>query len=114
MGSVTDSICAVSQSDTPFSNDEGDEEEDREQDCTGPHGQGNGAPRQQGKDRRWSDSKGPDKEQGWQDCEQEEERLCQDQPLDRCCQEGACCLEDQGLRRNQEGHTPLPEGEGVL
>merc|ERR1712093_336998 len=117
--SVTDSISGAHLPETPFSNGEGNEghegheEEDCEQGRKGPHGQGNGAPRQQGEDRRWPHSEGPDAEQVWQDCEQEEERPWQGQPLDDCLQEGTRCLEDQGLRRYQEGLAPVPEGQGV-
>merc|ERR1712224_265516 len=94
--------------------DEGYEEEIRQQDWKGPHGQGDGAPRQQGQDRGWADRKGPDEEQVRQDCEQEEERFGQDQPMDRCRQEGTRRVEDQGLLCDQEGHAIVPEGEGVL
>merc|ERR1719359_1415741 len=76
--------------------------------------QGAGAPWLQGKDSWWLDGEGPYEEQARPGGEQEEERLRQDQPLDCCRQEGTCCIEDQGLRSHQEGHTPLRQGKGVL
>merc|ERR1712098_167567 len=104
----------------PPSNGEGDEggegheEEDREQDCNGPVSQGDGAPRVQGEDRWRLDGEGPDQEQDGQGCEQEAQRLCQEEPVDHCMQEGARSPEDQRLLPAQEGLTVLPEGEGVL
>merc|ERR1711977_301547 len=94
--------------------DEGNEEEEREQDCEGPHGQGNGAPWQQGKNHWRLDCQGFDQEQSRQDCEQEAERTRQEVPMDAGCQEGAHGPEAQGIRRDQEGLTPLRQGEGVL
>merc|ERR1712139_168618 len=110
---LTDTLSSNGEGDEGNEGHEGHEEEDRERDCKGSHGQGNGAPRQQGEDRWWPDSKGPDAEQGWQDCEQEDKRQGQGQPLDDCCQEGTRCIEDQGLLRSQEGYTFVPESEGV-
>merc|ERR1712093_840243 len=116
-------ICVSLEPDTPSSNgkgnegdegDEGHEEEDREQDCEGQACQGNGAPRDQGEDHWRLAGKGPYQEQVWQDWEQEGQRCQEEQPLDRCRQEGPCRLEDQGVLCNQEGHTPVPEGKGVL
>merc|ERR1712138_208742 len=89
-------------------------EEDREQDRQGPHGQSDGAAWKQGKDRGWPDSQGPHQEQGWQDCQQEDECSWQIEHMDYCREEGARCLEGQGLRRHQEGHASLQEGTGVL
>merc|ERR1719160_1361929 len=62
------------------------------------------------------DGKGPDEEQAWQGCEQEGKRRRQGQTwrLDRCSQEGTCCLEDQRLPGHQEGHATLRQGQGVL
>merc|ERR1712193_33138 len=93
---------------------EGDEEEDREQDCQGQDEQGVGAPWLQGEDRWWLDSEGPDQEQARPRCEQEAERQGQGQPLGCCLQEGTCRAEDQGLLCHQEGYTTLCQGEGVL
>merc|ERR1712118_171154 len=109
--------CASLEARTPFSNGEGNEgheEEDREQDWQGPHGQCNGAPWHQGQDYGWPDSKGPDPEQEWQDCEQEGQPCQEEQPWDDCRQEVPRRLEDQGLLRHQEGHVPVPQGQGVL
>merc|ERR1719213_1288932 len=78
------------------------------------HGQGNGAPWQQGEDCGRPHSKGPDPEQEWQDCEQEGQPCQEEQPLDDGRQEGPCRLEDQGVLRSEEGHAPVPEGQGVL
>merc|ERR1711988_220148 len=78
---------------------EGDEEEVREQGRPWPHGQGHGPPWHQGEDFWWLDGQGLDPQQVWQDCEQEEERRFQEEPLD--------C-------RGQEGQPALPQGQGVL
>merc|ERR1719160_1177804 len=48
---------------------------------------------------QWPDGEGPGQEQARPGCEQEAQRLRQDQPLDRC---------------HQEGHSPLRQGKGVL
>merc|ERR1712188_246926 len=86
---------------------EGDEEEGREQDCEGHHVQGNGAPREQGEDRRWPFSKGPDAEQGWQDREQETECFGQEEvqadrwAMDAGLRKGAQSLEDYRLLCDQ-------------
>merc|ERR1712146_140668 len=93
---------------------EGHEEEDSEQDREGQDEQSYGAAWKQGKDRGWPDSQGPDQEQVWQDREQEDECARKDQHVDYCRQEGARCLEGQGLCRHQEGHATLPEGKRVL
>merc|ERR1712138_187732 len=47
------------------------------------------------------------------DREQEEERHGQEERVDRRCEQGTCVPEDQGLRRGEEGHSALQEGEGV-
>merc|ERR1712100_776950 len=93
---------------------EGHEEKDREQDCQGPHGQGHGAPREQGEDCWRLDCQGLDQEQAWQDRQQEEERLLQEVPMDAGLREGAQGLEADGLCRDQEGLSFVREGEGVL
>merc|ERR1712093_252909 len=54
-----------------YEGDEGNEEEVREQDCKGPHGQGTGVPWVQGEDRRWVDQRFFDQEQVRQNREQE-------------------------------------------
>ena len=43
----------------------------------------------------------------------ETERPGQEECLDHRCQEGTRRFEDQGLLRDQEGHTPLRQGKGV-
>merc|ERR1711988_1761729 len=65
-------------------------------------------------DEGHEDGKGLDQEQARQGCQQEAERPGEEEPVDPCSQEGPCCPEDQGLRRDQEGYAPLPQGEGVL
>merc|ERR1712093_711814 len=62
---------------------------------------------------------GPDEEQEWEDREQEGERERQegvrpDQGLDPRRDEGAQGSRREGLRRREEGHAPVQEGEGVL
>merc|ERR1711937_419119 len=93
---------------------EGYEEEEREQDCEGHHGQSDGAPWKQGKDCRRLNRQGPDQEQSRQDCEQEEARPRQEVPMDAGLLEGTQGPEAHRLRRDQEGLTPLRQGEGVL
>merc|ERR1712097_149801 len=76
-------------------------------------------PWNQGEDGRWLDPERLGEEQARKDCEQEgygswQEALCQHQGLD--CrrpegQEGTWC---EGLRRCQEGHSSLQQGQGVL
>merc|ERR1712138_33117 len=80
----------------------------------GHHGQSDGAPWKQGKDCWRLDRQGFDQEQSRQDCEQEAERTRQEVPMDAGCQEGTHGPEAQGIRRDQEGLTPLRRGEGVL
>merc|ERR1711959_519045 len=99
---------------------EGDEEEGREQDCQGHHVQGNGAPREQGEDRRWLDGKGPDAEQVWQDRKQKAECFVQAEvqadvgAMEPGCGKGAQSLEDYRLLFGQEGHTLVLESQGAL
>merc|ERR1711985_218744 len=93
---------------------EGDEEEVREQDRTGHDGQGDGAARQQGQDRRWLDCEGLDQEQAWQGREQEAKRAREKVPLDPGLHKGAQGPEDHGLYYHQEGHTTVRQGQGVL
>merc|ERR1719379_2235399 len=93
---------------------EGHEEEVREQDCEGSAGQGHGAPWQQGEDRRRPDCQGLVQEQARQDCEQEAECVLQEVPMDPGRPEGSQGLEDYWLLCDQEGHTALRQGEGVL
>merc|ERR1711896_35297 len=69
--------------------------------------------REDRQDRDRAEEDGPREEQGGPDREQEEERLGQEELLDRGLQQGACLPEGQGLHRDQEGHSPLQEGEGV-
>merc|ERR1711904_36913 len=112
--------CRHGQGNEGDEGDEGNEEEEREQDCEGQPCQGNGAPWQQGKNRWRLDGIGPDEEQGRQDCEQEAECCVEAQVQDgpRAMEpgsgEGTQGIEDHGLRRDQEGLTPLRQGEGVL
>merc|ERR1712146_705768 len=94
--------------------DEGHEEEVREQDCEGRHGKGHGAAWQQGEDRWRLDFQGLVQEQERQGCEQEAERERQEVPMDPGLPEGSQGLEDYWLHCDQEGHTPVCEGEGVL
>merc|ERR1711865_1265830 len=60
----------------------------------------------------------PYQEQEWQDREQEGEPQGQEEqflgPMECSSQEGTQSSEHQGLRRAQEGHPILQEGEGVL
>merc|ERR1711924_124131 len=93
---------------------EGDEEEVREQDCKGQDGLRHGAPWNQGEDSWWLDGKGPLQEQARQHREQETLRPREEVAMDPGCREGAQGLEDHGLLRDQEGHTPLRKGQGVL
>merc|ERR1712146_30266 len=93
---------------------EGNEEEVCEQGRSWPLCKSHGAPWLQGEDCWRLDCQGFDQVQERQDCEQEEERQQQEEPMDCCRQEGACCPEDQGLLRHQEGQPPLRQGEGVL
>merc|ERR1712139_423361 len=69
--------------------------------------------REDHEDRDWAEEDRPREEQGRADREQEEERLGQEELLDRGLQQGACLPEGQGFLRDQEGHPPLQEGEGV-
>merc|ERR1712086_928306 len=98
---------------------EGNEEEVCQQDRKGPLRQGRGLPWNQGKDHWWLDQGRLGQEQEWQDREQEElgswqEGLLQHQDLDCRRPEGKEGTRPQGLRRDQEGHTFLQEGQGVL
>merc|ERR1712078_449875 len=93
---------------------EGNEEEEREQDCSGPHGVCHGTPWKQGQDRWWLDCEGLDEEQERQDREQEGERTRQEAPMDAGCRQGAQGLEDHGILGDQEGHTLVCKGEGIL
>merc|ERR1712178_606257 len=56
----------------------------------------------------------PCEEQDWKNCEQEEEPLCQEVPLDRSSQGCPCSSEDQGFRSYQEGNATLCQGQGAL
>merc|ERR1712139_731013 len=69
--------------------------------------------REDREDRDRAEEDRPRGEQGRADREQEEERLGQEELLDRGLQQGACLPEGQGFLRDQEGHPPLQEGEGV-
>merc|ERR1711990_611518 len=93
---------------------EGHEEEDRQQDCTGKDGQSHGASRLQGQDSWRPDGEGFGQEQNRKDCQQEKERLRQEEPVDCSNQEGTSRPQDQGLLRDQEGLTPVLESQGVL
>merc|ERR1719311_161372 len=93
---------------------DGNEEEEREQGRARHLCQGDGAPRQQSKNRRWLDRQGPDQEQERQGCEQEEERPRQEVAVDPGLREGTQGTEDQGLRRDQEGHAPVRKSQGIL
>merc|ERR1712093_774404 len=97
-----------------YEGDEGNEEEVREQDCKGPHGQGTGVPWVQGEDRRWVDQRFFDQEQVRQNREQEVIFAGQEESLDVCRPEGKEGTGPQGLRRAQEGLSSLQEGQGVL
>merc|ERR1712138_297264 len=83
---------------------EGHEEEDRQQDCTGKDGQSHGASWLQGQDSWRPDGEGFGQEQNRKDCQQEKERLRQEEPVD-------CSSQDQGLLRDQEGLTPVLESQ---
>merc|ERR1712138_325112 len=76
--------------------------------------QGDGASWQQGEDRWRLDGEGSGQDQNRKDCKQKGERPGQEIPVDCSSQEGTRGIEDQGLRRVQEGHTSLRESEGVL
>merc|ERR1711959_172416 len=78
------------------------------------HGQGNGAPREQGEDRRWLDGKGPDEEQGWQDRKQKSECSGQEECMEPGSVKGAQSLEAYRLCGDQEGHTLVLESQGDL
>merc|ERR1712070_943458 len=99
---------------------EGHEEEGCEQDCDGLACQGDGAPWQQSEDHWRLDGIGSDQEQGRQNCEQESERQGQEGMQEhsgamvRGPGKGPQGLEDHGIRRDQEGLTPLRQGEGAL
>merc|ERR1712144_149342 len=85
----------------------------------GPVRQVGCVPWDQDVDGRWADLVQPDEEQEREDREQEGERerqegLRPDQGLDRRRDQGAQGLEREGLRRGEEGHGPVQEGEGVL
>merc|ERR1711865_524187 len=74
--------------------------------------------RQDQPDQDWAQEVRPHQEQGWQDREQEGEPQGQEVerfwPMALSSQEGTQGSEPQGLRRDQEGHPILQEGEGVL
>merc|ERR1712100_679348 len=93
---------------------EGDEEEVCEQGCAWPDGQGHGSPWKQGEDCWRLDCEGPHQEQVRQDCEQEEQCPCKEVPMDPGRREGTQGLEDHWLRRRQEGHSSVRQGQGVL
>merc|ERR1712178_437860 len=99
---------------------EGYEEEGCEQDCDGLACQGDGAPWQQSEDHWRLDGIGSDQEQGRQNCEQESERQGQEGiqehsgAMVRGPGKGPQGLEDHGIRCDQEGLTPLRQGEGAL
>merc|ERR1712224_828221 len=94
---LTSSSCSDGQS------HEGNEEEVSEQDCKGSHGQSPGVPWIQGEDRRRLESFFLDKEQARKGREQEAVSSRQEERLDDCCPEGKEGIENQGLRRSQEG-----------
>merc|ERR1719158_2799812 len=68
----------------------------------------------QGKDRQRPDSKGPVPEQVRQGCEQEKICHCQEVAMEPGCRKGAQGVEDYGLLCNQEGHSSVHKGKGVL
>merc|ERR1711964_857662 len=71
--------------------------------------------RRQGReDCHWAVEGRPDEEQGGQDCEQEEERRVEAQPVARRREGRARGAEDQGLLRHQEGLGIVQEGKGAL
>merc|ERR1711862_511031 len=65
-------------------------------------------------DRFWFEEVGPHQEQEWQDCQQEEERTRQGQPVACRSQGRSCSPEDQGLLRHQEGVAAVQQGQGAL
>merc|ERR1712046_232069 len=85
---------------------EGHEEEDRQQDCTGKDGQSHGASRLQGQDSWRPDGEGFGQEQNRKDCQQEKERLRQEEPVDCSSQEGTRRPQDQGLLAIKKGSPP--------
>merc|ERR1712032_58358 len=66
------------------------------------------------KDAKWAEEIRFGEKQVGQNCQQEEECPFQSQPLDCCLQGGAGGIEDQGLRRHQEGFPALQQGKGTL
>merc|ERR1711862_704771 len=70
--------------------------------------------RQGCQDWLWLEEGRPREEQGRQDCQQEEERTLESQPLDCCVQSRTCSLEDQRFRRHQEGIASVQQGQGAL
>merc|ERR1739848_12588 len=67
-----------------------------------------------GEDRWWHDKVCFDQEQARQGRQQEDVRQGQAEQVDCCCPEGKEGTERQGIRRDQEGITPLQEGAGAL
>merc|ERR1712098_36585 len=65
-------------------------------------------------DCHWAVEGRPDEEQGGQDCEQEEERRGEAQPVARRREGRARGVEDQGVLRHQEGLGIVQEGKGAL
>merc|ERR1719214_409595 len=77
-------------------------------------------PWHQGQDLQWLDKGRFDQEREWQDCIQEaigssqEEVRFHDQEVDGCCEGCQEVFGTQGLRRSEEGHSSLYQGQVQL
>merc|ERR1712072_481899 len=113
------SICVSPEPGTPSSNGEGNEghegdeghEEEGHRLCADTAA--TGLCRCDGQDKDWLAEDGPHEEQTRQGPEQENARTRAEEPMDDRCGEGAQGLENHWTRFGEEGHTPVPEGEGV-
>merc|ERR1711977_567215 len=68
----------------------------------------------QGEDGWRTDIKGPLQEQAWQDREQEKVCLQQEVAMDPGCAKGTEGSEGHRLHGDQEGHSLVRKGQGVL